>query len=152
MRVRGYRTADRNAVLALSGRLTAGVAPWRDAAAVAAAVHGWVTGSVDAAEQGRGALFVAEEDGTVLGFVSVTERRHFAGAVDAYVGELVTAEAAEGRGVARALLGRAGEWARDHGYARITLETGAANDRALRLYEHLGWVAEDVRLSKPTGT
>jgi len=37
MRVRGYRTADRDTVLALAGRLTAGVARWRDAAAVAAA-------------------------------------------------------------------------------------------------------------------
>jgi hypothetical protein len=48
-----------------------------------------------------------EHVNAVLGFVSVSERRHFAGAVDAYVGELVAAQRAEGRRVGRALLAHA---------------------------------------------
>lgn len=149
MLVRDYRPEDRDALLELAGRLTIGVAPWRDADAVALAVHGWVVGSIDATDQGRGFVFVAVVDDEVVGFVSVGERRHWAGALDAYVGELVTAGSAEGRGVGRALLARAEHWARERGYQRITLETGARNARALRLYEHLGWEQEDVRLSKP---
>ena len=149
MMVRDYRPEDREAILGLATRLTIGVAPWRDADGVASAVREWVTGSIDGAAQGRGAVFVAADDETVVGFVSVTDRRHFAGAVDAYIGELVTADGAEGRGVARALLAHAELWARGQGYQRITLETGARNARALRLYEHLGWDPEEVRLSKP---
>jgi GNAT superfamily N-acetyltransferase len=150
MLVRPYQPDDRETVLALADRLTVGVAPWRDADAVVAAVRDWVAGSVRVAGEGRGALLVAaDDDGKVLGFVSVAERRHFAGDLDAYVGELVTAAGAEGRGVGRELLERAEAWARERGYRRITLETGARNARALRLYEHLGWESEDVRLSKP---
>src|SRR4051794_38113401 len=118
MLVRDYRPEDRAAVVSLATRLTIGVAPWRDPAAVAPAVRGWVMSSITDA-----AVFVAHDDHTVLGFVTVAERRHFTGAVDAYVGELVTAEEAEGRGVGRALLTRAEEWAREQGYVRISLET-----------------------------
>jgi GNAT superfamily N-acetyltransferase len=148
MLVREYDTDDRDALLTLATRLTIGVAPWRDPDAVAKTVRDWVAGSIDSAVQGRGAMFVATQDGTVVGFVSVGERRHFAGAVDAYVGELVTAEGVEGQGIGRALLDRAEAWARERGYPRITLETGARNARARRLYEHLGWELEDVRFSK----
>jgi ribosomal protein S18 acetylase RimI-like enzyme len=147
--VRDYRPEDCDALLKLAGRLAIGVAPWRDPNAVAAAVREWVVGSIDGATQGRGCVFVAVVDDEVVGFVSVGERRHWAGAEDAYVGELVTAEGAEGRGVGRALLVRAEQWGRERGYQRITLETGARNARALGLYEHLGWESEDVRLSKP---
>jgi GNAT superfamily N-acetyltransferase len=121
MVVRGYEPGDRDALLVLAGRLVIGVAPWRDAQAVSDAVRQWVADSIATATDGRGALFVAtDQAGQVQGFVSVSERRHFAGAVDAYVGELVTAEDAEGQGVGRTLLGRAEEWAREHDYPRIT--------------------------------
>ena len=61
-------------MLSLATRLTIGVAPWRDPAAVAAAVRGWVMSSIIDA-----AVFVAHDDHTVLGFVTVAERRHFTG-------------------------------------------------------------------------
>jgi ribosomal protein S18 acetylase RimI-like enzyme len=146
--VRDYQPEDRDALLKLAARLTIGVAPWREPGAVASAVREWVVGSIDSAVKGRGSVFVAVDGDEVVGFVSCSERRHFAGAADAYIGELVTAAGAEGRGVGRAMLDRAEQWARERGYERITLETGARNTRALRLYEHLGWEPEDVRLSK----
>jgi hypothetical protein len=39
MVVRGYEPGDRDALLALAGRLVIGVAPWRDAQAVSDAVR-----------------------------------------------------------------------------------------------------------------
>ena len=39
-------------------------------------------------------------------------------------------------------------WAAQHGYAFITLETGAANDPARKLYAALGFLEEEVRLTK----
>lgn len=146
--LRDYRPDDQGAVLKLADRLTVGMPPWREAAAVTSAVRGWVANSIDGATQGRGCVMVAVVDDEVVGFVSVGERLHFADAVDAYIGELVVADTFEGRGIGSALLVRAERWARERGYRRITLETGARNTRAMRLYEQLDWELEDVRMSK----
>ncbi|GAA3098703.1 GNAT family N-acetyltransferase [Streptosporangium carneum] len=147
--IRSYREEDRDAVVALAPRLTQGVAAWREAGAVAEAVVGWVTDSLERAAGGKGEVFVAESAGRVVGFVTVTERAHFTGQVDGYIGELAVAPRQTGRGVGRALVARAEAWARDRGLENVVLETGAANLRALGFYRSLGYVAEDVRLSRP---
>ena len=48
-------------------------------------------------------------------------------------------EAARGRGVAQALLGRIEEEARDAGFATLRLETGARQTAALRFYQRAGF-------------
>jgi GNAT superfamily N-acetyltransferase len=113
-----YSSDDRAAVIGLAPRLRSGVAPWRPSDGVLLAVHQWV------------------------------EQRHWSGQRDAYVGELVTGELAEGRGVGRALLALAEQWARDHGLDRVTLETGAANARARAFYERQGYRDDEVRLTR----
>lgn len=146
--VRPYETADRDAVVALADRLLVGAASWRDPDRWVTAVRGWVAGSIESAGQPDHALFVAYGDGDVAGFVSVSTREHFTGDVDAYVGELAVAPWAEGRGAGRELVVAAERWARDNGYARITLETGAANRRARDFYYRGGYLDEEVRLTK----
>lgn len=148
MRLRRYEPADRPAVLALATRLTAGVAPWRDPDAVRDAARGWVTDPLDAAESSGSATFVAESGGTLLGLVTVGERRHFTGEVDGYVGALAVAAGQERQGIGRALMQAAEQWARDRGRSRLTLETGAANHAARSFYMSLGYEEEDVRLSR----
>jgi ribosomal protein S18 acetylase RimI-like enzyme len=147
--IRPARPQDRAALLALSSRLTIGVAPWRDPAKVAAAVRGWVESSLASASQDGHALLVAVLDGQVAGLVSLGEREHFTGEVDAYIGELVTSEAVEGRGAGQALMAAAEAWAAGRGLARITLDTGIRNQRARRFYAAAGFEEEDVRLSRP---
>jgi predicted N-acetyltransferase YhbS len=49
-------------------------------------------------------LFVAEPDRRVVGFVSVSTRQHFTGALDAYIGRLVVDAHAERAGVGTALV------------------------------------------------
>ncbi len=149
MQVRAYRADDHETVLALADRLVEGVAPWRDPTAVLTAVRGWVGDSIAAVGRDGHAVFVAAESTGLLGFVSVGERAHFSGCVDAYVGELVVARSAQGRGVGRALMARAEQWGRERGHAYLTLETGAANARARAFYTGLGYLDEDVRLTKP---
>jgi len=75
-------------------------------------------------------------------------RPHFTGTPEAYVGELVVAEEAEGRGVGRALMAAVEDWARAHGLGRVSLETGAANTAARGFYRALGYDESDVRLTK----
>jgi ribosomal protein S18 acetylase RimI-like enzyme len=144
-----YQPRDRSRVLRLAERLQEGVAPWRDATAVAAAVEEWVRAAVDSdVSEGR-AVFVAEERGEVVGFVTTSTRRHFAGDVDAYVGELVVDRRAEGRGIGRMLMTAAEDWGRGQGFAHVSLDTGAANAHARAFYRALGYEEEDVKLTKP---
>lgn len=143
-----YRPADRSAVVDLAPRLTIGAAPWRDRKGVASATQSWVVGSVDGQDAERSAVFVAEDDdGTIVGFVSVGSRAHWSGEIDAYVGELAVAERVERRGVGSALMDVAEGWSREHGFRRLTLETGAANTVAREFYRSRGYRDEDVRLS-----
>jgi ribosomal protein S18 acetylase RimI-like enzyme len=146
--IRPYRAADRDGALALASRLTEWVAAWRDPAAVLAAVRGWVGDSLDAAGRPGHAVYVAASGDTVAGVVTVTERTHFTGQVDAYVGELAVRPGMERRGIASKLMAAAEAWAAGRGLAFLTLETGAANEPARALYQALGYLPEDVRLTK----
>ncbi len=68
--------------------------------------------------------------------------------MDAYVGELAVKPGMERRGIATRLMAAAETWAADRGMAFLTLETGAANQPARKLYAALGYQEEDVRLTK----
>lgn len=147
--IRQYDDRDHASVMALADRLTQGAQPWRDQDRWLAVVRGWVAESVDAATSPRhGLLVAADEADRVEGFVAVSTRTHFTGDVDAYVGELVVASGHERRGIGRALLRAAEAWAREQGFAALTLDTGAANRAARALYEAEGFEDEDVRLTK----
>lgn len=141
--MRAYEPRDRDAVDALAPRLVIGAAHWLSPDGVLEAIRGWIDSSI-----ADGTVFVAEEDGNVVGFVSVKEGRHFTGAPEAYVGELAVAEAAEGRGVGRALMTVVEDWARERDLPRVSLDTGAANTGARGFYAKLGYEEADVRLSK----
>lgn len=146
--IRRYEPRDARAVLAMADRLTVGVAPWRDAGAVRTAVRGWVSGALSGDPITGDPVWVAELDGAVVGFVHAGERTHFSGERDGYVGELVVAEPAARRGIGRALLAAAEDWAAGRGLRRLSLETGAANTTARAFYAALGYQEEDVRLSR----
>ena len=109
--IRPVNPADHPAVLGLSPRLTIGAAPWRDPDRVAAAARGWIESSLAAAGQDGHALLVALLGGQVAGLVSLVEREHFTGELDAYIGELVVGQTQEGQGAGRALLAAAERWA-----------------------------------------
>lgn len=147
--IRRFRAGDRDAVMALAPRLTEWVSAWRDPGAVLAAVRGWVSDSAGKAGDADRAFYVAVTDGQIVGLVSVGERTHFSGQVDAYVGELVVAPSWERRGVASQLMRAAETWAAARALPFISLDTGADNTPARALYTSLGYVLESVRLVKP---
>lgn len=146
--IRACQPGDRSQVLALAPRLTEGVAPWRDPAAVGRAAQNWVQASLDGAAQPGHAVYVAVAGHRVVGVVSVREQAHFTGQLDAYVGELAVAPGMERRGIATALMDAAEAWAAERGLAFLTLHTGAANQIARNLYRRLGFREEELQLTK----
>jgi GNAT superfamily N-acetyltransferase len=148
IRVRPYATSDKEFVLSLAPCLAIGIPPWRDAQKMTETARGWIRESIN--QHGtKTMVFIAEdEQGNRLGFATVSHSTHFTGGGQAYVGELVTEEAAEGQGVGKALARACEQWAREQGYSILSLTTGAANERALGFYRHLGYLDEDVTLIK----
>jgi GNAT superfamily N-acetyltransferase len=110
--------------------------------------QGWITRSIEQ-DGTKTRVFVAEDEhGERLGFATVSHDTHFTSEGQAYIGELVTNEVAEGRGVGKALAQACEQWAREQGYRILSLATGAANERALGFYRHMGYQDEDVTLVK----
>lgn len=83
--------------------------------------------------------FVAEADGAILGTYYLRANQRGGGAHVANAG-YVTAAAASGRGVARAMAAHSFEAARAHGYAAMQFNAVVAtNTRAVRLWRALGF-------------
>ena len=80
------------------------------------------------------AFFVARLDGEAAGCGGVAFADGFAEVKRMYV-----RPGARGRGVARAILARLEDEARARGVARLTLETGDAQQAAMRFYERAGF-------------
>ncbi len=96
-------------------------------------------------------ILVAEGDaGVPLGFASLrTDRDYFTDRSVGHLTDLVVDPAGQGRGVGRALLAAAEEWALAAGYPWLTLHVFAGNERARRIYEQSGFSAEWIRMLKP---
>lgn len=146
MRIRDVRPDDHLEVLALSERLSTGVATWRDSRRVLTAATRWLRESLaDPAT----AVFVADDPKHgIVGVGSVTTRTHFTGESDAYIGELVVASGHERRGVGRRLVTQMEGWATERGHRCITLETGSANLGARAFYTALGYAEEEVTMTR----
>jgi GNAT superfamily N-acetyltransferase len=148
--LRRATVADRDAVLALVPRLVAfGPPPWR-AVDEMTATDLDVIGKAFEASPEDASIFVVECESRVAGFVHVywsvdyyRRRRH------AHVADLVVSAEFEGRGLARRLLARAEQWARDEGYDWLTIAVFEQNRHAAALYEHLGFQREKLHLVKP---
>lgn len=86
-------------------------------------------------------VFVAEEDGVVVGMASLWVRPRLNWTVpEAWVPDLYVDPAHRRRGLARALLDACVREARRRGCHRLVLETGHHRKEAHRLYETYGFV------------
>ncbi len=140
----------------MATELTAGMPTWRSAEDQLAAVVGWVDDALQAASGKDASVLVAVPAGSgpeaaVMGFVSVTERGHFTGERQGYVGELVVLPQHRRAGIGSALMAAAEAWVRQRGLTKLSLETGAGNAAARQTYASLGYVEEDVTLTKRLG-
>ena len=90
------------------------------------------------------AVFVAEDDGAIVGRLSVSRDPHTASRHVADLG-LMVASGYRRRGIGRALLEQAVDWARDAGVRKLELHVFPWNEPALRLYEQFGFEREGLR-------
>ena len=92
------------------------------------------------------AVLVAERvaDGAVVGRLSVARDTHPASAHVADLGLMVAKEARR-RGVGRALLAAAVDWARESGVRKLELHVFPWNTPAMELYERFGFEREGYR-------
>jgi RimJ/RimL family protein N-acetyltransferase len=90
------------------------------------------------------AVFVAEDAGRIVGRLSVARDPHPASSHVADLG-LMVAAAYRRRGIGRALLQRAVEWAADSRVRKLELHVFPHNQPAIALYESFGFVQEGFR-------
>jgi RimJ/RimL family protein N-acetyltransferase len=90
------------------------------------------------------AVFVAELDGRVIARLSLARDPHPASAHVADLGLMVAASHRR-RGIGRALLDAAVEWARGAGVRKLELHVFPYNEPALALYEGFGFRREGVQ-------
>jgi RimJ/RimL family protein N-acetyltransferase len=90
------------------------------------------------------AVYVAEEDGMIVGRLSIARDQHPASRHVADLG-LMVAAAHRRRGVGTALLDAAVEWARQAGVRKLELHVFPWNKAAIALYDRFGFVREGYR-------
>jgi RimJ/RimL family protein N-acetyltransferase len=90
------------------------------------------------------ALLVAEEQGNVVGRLSIVRDSHPSSAHVADLGLMVAASHRR-RGIGSALLAAAEEWARGAGVSKLELHVFPHNEAAIALYEGFGYEREGYR-------
>jgi putative acetyltransferase len=90
------------------------------------------------------AVFVADDEGEVVGRLSLSRDPHPASRHVADVG-LMVAESHRGQGIGRLLLEAAVEWSLKSGIGKLELHVFPWNEPALRLYESFGFEREGYR-------
>jgi RimJ/RimL family protein N-acetyltransferase len=90
------------------------------------------------------AVFVADDDGRVVGRLSVARDIHPASPHVADLG-LMVAAGHRRRGIGRALLEQAVTWARESAVSKLELHVFPWNEPAIKLYEAFGFEQEGVR-------
>lgn len=90
------------------------------------------------------AVYVAEDEGEIVGRLSVARDQHPASSHVADVGLMVAASHRR-RGIGTALLDAAVQWGREAGVRKLELHVFPWNSAAIALYERFGFVKEGYR-------
>lgn len=85
-------------------------------------------------------LFVKELEGTVVGYIQLSEYICTYGPRLMNVMALVVDENIHGQGVGKSLLNHTERWAREEGVKGIRLNSGVERTEAHKFYEHQGYV------------
>ncbi|MEA2600260.1 MAG: hypothetical protein QOF89_1252 [Acidobacteriota bacterium] len=148
--VREARAGDREFVLAAVERLAGfPLPPWRTPPEVVAGDARTLRRFLDSGQAGSTLLVAETAEGSPLGFVFLeTEKDYFTQTRHGHIGIVAVTQEAEGKGVGRVLMRAAEAWAREQGFAKLTLSVFENNHHARRVYEHVGYSPETLRYVK----
>ena len=119
-----------------------------DAAAIAAlstqlgypATEEAILARFDALEaRGTTAILVAEQTGSVAGWIAVRDDLSLESGPFAEIAGLVVDEASRGRKIGATLVAAAEAWARERGHGRMRVRSNVLRQPAHRFYERLGY-------------
>ena len=147
--LRAATSADEPVLAALAVRLTAFELPsWRAPHAISDADARAMLAAVAAGDSDN-EVSIAERAGEAVGCLHILAVTDFFGLRHGHVSVIATTEAAEGSGVARALMDGAEKWTAERNLPLLTLNMFAGNARARRFYEKAGFVEEMIKYAKP---
>ena len=148
--IRAARVEDKEFILSLVPRLTEFELPeWREAEEMNS-IDAEVLSRVLLVNPPDSFIFVAEdENGVSLGFIHLKiSQDYYKSERHGHISDIIVAPEGEGHGVGKALMNAAETWARDHGFKWLTLNVFSHNERALRLYEKLGYGRDMIKYLK----
>jgi ribosomal protein S18 acetylase RimI-like enzyme len=95
-------------------------------------------------------VLVDADSGRRLGFIHLQKNRDFFnGRSNVHISDLAVAPGQDGRGIGRALLDHAREWASAHHCHMLTLAVFPGNERARKMYEAAGFGVDLLRMARP---
>ncbi len=141
---------DRVYIEGLNPRLTdVIIAPTHSVAEVAQFQSAFTCTAWDTHREKNATFLAVADSGERLGYVNVREGHdEILSEPCGYIALLAVVHGHEGRGIAKALVEQAEQWAQDMGYSRLALDVFASNDHALGFYERAGFLPETVRVIK----
>lgn len=152
LEIRQSRPSDEAAVVALSSRIHEfGPPAWRDAAQMAAVDRGHIRRAILEPNAERTVL-VACIGSEIVGFVHLAALTdYYATQPHGHISDLAVSRDHEGRGIGRALMEASEAWARENGYAWLTIAVFEGNVRATKIYENAGFGRDMLKMVKPLG-
>jgi ribosomal protein S18 acetylase RimI-like enzyme len=100
-------------------------------------------------EGGRTEAYVAEEGGTVVGYLLLGEGGGFlTSEAHGFIFDVWVAPDQRGKGLGKHLVEWAVQWAKSRGFRKIKLEVSESNERARHIYEELGFRPERRYMGK----
>jgi aminoglycoside 6'-N-acetyltransferase I len=89
------------------------------------------------------ACYLARQEDQFIGFIHVSTRRDYVEGADAlpiaYLEAVYIQPAYRKKGVSPKLVGAAGDWARQNGFAQIASDMGLSNKASIRFHQKIGF-------------
>lgn len=151
IKIRFARPDDRPQLEALMRRLHAERLPaWRDPAPVARNVAAAEAAFFAEDGEDRVLLVCTDVADRAIGYAqAMMDKDFFSGVPQGHLLFLVTDQAQEGRGIARALMSAVEDWASARGATGLMLYVFATNGRARAVYQRFGFEEDMVQMVKP---
>lgn len=150
IKIRPARKEDKDFIVSLVPRLTEFELPaWRDAKQMNS-VDEEILSRVLLTNSSDTMIFVAEDENAIpLGFIHLKiSSDYYASEKHGHISDIVVTSEGEGRGVGKALMNAAEEWAKGNKFKWLTLSVFPHNDKARKLYEKIGYGEDMIKYLK----